>query len=265
MDNFNQNTRALRATSFPLIDPFDPFTEQLREDFHLRLGVDDEEPAYEARAFTTFMIGYRAPWIGSLVADLQTGRWGIGTTRQDLTDAIGFEIGIEWVTNARNSGIITAEALMMLLTLPTRPVDWEPDLELLRPLMLRSGFMAVATMLGGLQQEATGVEPEPLNEFRHELICDMFHRPGVWNTILARGSEQAIRQRIRGVQREFSSSLIPAWNNASIQKKKRKNLLDVLDEKKCCISWVFKLRNDWLAVYTETATLLPASDMFRED
>lgn len=237
------------GTESPQIDVFSPIIAELRGRFDEAVRASGEEEADEVGRY--YNSGYRRPYVSTLVADVLSGRWGLGSKQHEISERLG--IGDRtWVSRALHSGQMSLDIYLRLRTCPTRPEDWEPNVDSLLGDMERSGFIEVARMFAGLIDNRPGLVPESMDELNYELVCEIFVRFSEWLRASLKRDEALARQIVLDVCNDPSCNVLPPWLAPRERRQTQRQIERLSNSPAAAFEHLVTLQQNWLDVFVGT-------------
>lgn len=198
-------------TEEPIIDLTHPLTQALLERFRELIRSSGSLDECDEEIGRVYNEEFKMPYVCALMADVVSGRWGLGDTQEAVSERLGLIRDRSWVSRALRQGRLTLDIYLRLRMWPQRPVDWEPNVVKLQMDMRRCGFMAVARYFAGLITSRPALVPQRLTELNYELLCELFARFEEWMVRGVRRDRAYALQLVRDVCRDPRRHVVPYW------------------------------------------------------
>jgi len=234
-------------TNLPPIDKTNPYLRAVYDEFRDRRFRDD--PTLDRHRFKfkqTLRKGNCKPFVRHLVRDVLTGRWKIGSSQTELAFWLGLEDS-SGISTAQRWGTISTEILIQLLTCPTRPVDWDPNLDDKLDLaseMDRNAFIyAVAYSAYGVDQKGNDSR---FSELDYELFCGLLKRLRDWTVANGRDVQQSIATEIvKAVVKSDADYLLRPWYTKDERISLNRSLHLLQDDSAHALDYLRSLQCNW--------------------
>ena len=234
------------ATAEPPFDPDDEFFGRLFDDFERLVFPRGESEEAAKDAMREYARQAGRPYVCTLFADVLGGRWKLGETQEEVADRL--EMDRTRVSDALRKGELSMATYLRLRTCPTRPKDWEPDVDRLRAQMRRSGFIAVAQHYAKLVPGRPELIPEQMDELHHELVCEVVRDVRRFLTARLAGDPSVARAIVARVVGDPDREVVPAWYT-SHQRKQADALIGRLrGSDDAAYAHLVRLQTNWLDV-----------------
>lgn len=244
------------ATRAPAITIGSPLIEALRARFERLVYAEGAAFAPEAQLARIYSRWFAKPYVCSLMADVLSGRWGLGDTQASVSSELGVENDRTWVSRARRHGVMPLEVFVRLRCWPTRPPDWEPDIQALRRDMERSAFIGIAREFAGRIPNRPTLCPVQLNELNYELICEVFGSLDSWSAAYANRDTHAAQRLVQRVEADVRRNVDPLWCTDRARRRIRRELRRMAQEPAAAYAHLAALQRDWLDVFVGTSVVV---------
>lgn len=231
------------ATPVPQVDLFNPLLQELRDQFELRVFSDEGIEASERDVVREYNRHFKLPYVRTLIADVLSGRWGIGRTQEEVSERLGLERSR--LSDALRHGELSLDIYMRLRCCPTRPTNWEPDLDQLYDDMDRSGFIGVARYFASLVPDRPVLAPVPLNELNYELMCEMLFSFVTWTIARLNQDHSIATTLVRNVASDPARHINPTWLTNSERKRTQLFLEALLDSPAVAFEHLCNVQSHW--------------------
>lgn len=240
-------------TSTPPSDPFNPLLQELRERFEARYYPDEGLDATDSDVLRCYNRAFKLPYVRLLIRDVMSGRWGLGSTQQQVSEQLGIER--TRLSDALRHGQLSFDVYMRLRTCPSKPTDWEPDLRSLLPEMDRSGFIGVSRLFASAITDRPDLHSEHMTELNYELMCEVLRRFTSW-TVGRLSEDHALASDIVStVLNDPSRNVTPDWYTPA-ELKKAQAQISRLSNAEAAFSHLSSLQGHWLDVFVVTSSQL---------
>jgi hypothetical protein len=243
------------ATDAPQISFMSPLVQELLERFERTVFPENGFEECEADVGRKYNDGFKKPYVCGLIKDVLSGRWKLGTTQGDISERIGTG-DRSWVSRALRGGQMSLDVFLRLRVCPSRPEDWEPDIEGLYREMERSAFISVAQMLSGYVTDRQFIGLQQLDELNYELVCEIFARLQYWLTRSLAKDRNAACQIVRNVCGDPRRKVCPTWYLERQQRRIKIEMSRLCQEPDAAFEHLRRLQENWLDVFVATHFLL---------
>lgn len=240
-------------TPTPPSDPFNPLIQELRERFESRYFPDEGLDATDSDVLRCYNRAFKLPFVRLLIRDVMSGRWDLGSTQQQVSERLGIER--TRLSDALRHGELSLDVFMRLRTCPSKPADWEPDLQSLLPEMDRSGFIGVARLYASAVTDRPELLAESMTELNYELMCEMLRRFASWTVGRLSNDQTLALDIVSTVVNDSSRNITPSWYTPT-ELKKAQSQISRLSNAEAAFSHLSSLQGRWLDVFVVTSSQL---------
>ncbi|MGA2230845.1 MAG: hypothetical protein ABSH22_08090 [Tepidisphaeraceae bacterium] len=238
------------TTGSPAIDLFNEIILALLEQFERAAFPDGGLEDCEGEAGRVYNEELKRPYVCELIADVVSGRWKLGTSQEEISERLGIFADRGWVSRAlHQGGPLSLDIYMRLRCCPTRPVDWEPDIDELKADMDRSAFIGVARFFAARITDRPTLSPQRLNELNYELICEMFGSLSTWLPGHVRHDEEMARQIVGRVCSDNRRNVNPSWQVGSKRRQIEAEMKRLTSDQVAAFDHLSQLQRDWFDVF----------------
>jgi hypothetical protein len=241
------------ATSRPPIDPFNELVQGMVAYFEWAFFPNGGVEANANNAGREYNDHFHRPYTMLLMADVKSGRWGMGTTQDSISEALGILSDRSWVSDALNEGWMSIDIYMRLRCWPLRPSDWEPHLDKqLLSAMARSGFIAAAQSYAQFVKTRPTLAPQRMDAMNYELTCEIFARLSTWTPAFVMGDVSAAASIVNDVCNDAKREVCPPWYSKDRQAVVEAEIKRLSGSPSAAFEHLAQLQRDWLDVFAAT-------------
>lgn len=196
-------------TPEPPADPLNPLIQAIRDQFESRVYPDEGIEASDLDVMREYNRWFKLPYVRQLIRSVLSGAWGLGSTQEEVAESLGMDRSR--LSDALRHGELSLDVYIRLRSCPTRPPDWEPEINALRAEMDRSGCIGVARYFATQVSDRPGLSPDQLNELNFELLCEMLRQMRSWFIATQERDTAFASTLFRTVVADRTRNVLPSW------------------------------------------------------
>lgn len=248
------------STSRPPIDPFNPVIQLMVREFELEFCPGGDLDSHSNDAGRSFNESFKRPYVCALMTDVMSGQWQMGTSQEEISERLGILSDRGWVSHALHQGRMSMDVYMRLRCWPSRPKDWEPDVNALARDMHRSGFIGAARSFAGLVATRPTLVPQRLDELTYELVCELHGTLESWSFASIHGDTRLAAELVNNVCQDARRNISPAWYTAKQRRAVDAEIQRLISDPSAAFEHLRLLQVDWLDVFAATDAWLEHED-----
>jgi hypothetical protein len=240
------------ATEDPDLDVNHRYFAQLIAAYDSEAFPDGPPDDLDARVGAAYNDFFKKPYVCLMMADVMTGRWGLGTRQEVIAERLG-GANRSWVSHSLRRGRLTLDLYMRFRCCPTRLADWEPDIDALQAEMGRSAFIGVAQLLAKFVSKRRGLAPSTFDELNYELLCEVVFYWETWLPLRVAGRQTELaEQLIRNVSDDPARKISPAWHTPAKRGEVLARIKRFKDNPVLASDFLTRLEQNWTDVVAKT-------------
>ncbi|HVS70805.1 MAG TPA: hypothetical protein VHQ47_06095 [Phycisphaerae bacterium] len=243
------------ATAHPQLDLYNPLVQVMRDDFEKLAFPGASYEDYEPEARRIFSKNAYTPHIRALIADVLSGRWGLGNTQAQVAEELAIERTA--LSDGLCKGTLSLHNYMMLRFHPWKPTGW--DIRCIPfDLMNRNGFIAVCRQLTTRVPTRPGLDQRQFDEFHYELMCDLFLHAESWQCASTDGRIVLAGSLLQKLFSDPDRDILPFWKSPAEREQLDSFISNLLSDPKMAFDHVVEFQNRWQDIFVGACTLTEA-------
>ena len=234
------------ATAIPAVDLFNPLIQHMLDSFEESFLPEFGLEGHEKQIKREFAENAKRPHICASMERVLSGAWGMGTTQQEVADALG--VDRSRLSDALRKGEMSIDTYLALRFSSGRSESLAPDQPVMEA-MNRSGFIAVARYLAGLVVDRPTLNPDELDELNHELLCEMFTHYAMWVRARLVGDVRVAAQVVEEVVTDGKRNVIPSWYQDDEVQQINATIASLRANSAAALRYLSLLQDNWEDVY----------------
>lgn len=238
------------ATPSPCLDFSDPRIQRIRDACEFKIYGDSGGVATDEEIARRYLDGLDRPRVCALMADVLTGRWGLGTTTVDVADKLGTDHST--ISRALRWGELPQRIEGRLMACRKRPADWMAPVDKVLDCRYRSAYIFVADYLASRTPAGSWRKDDCPRELHAELLFQLLelqqreYSSFVLDSALSRTIVRTVTEQTSG------SDAIPFWYTKQRHRHSKRLISRLENDAHLASRYLKLLLNRWEGIFVLT-------------